>query len=625
MAEIREIDRFLARASVGLAGLILEGAPGIGKTRLWRYGLSLAERRGLRTLVARPAAADAAFEFGGLTDLFSDVPKEAFAALPRLQRVALEIALLRADVDIGHDGGPLAEGVDERVLAAAVLSLLRLLAREAPLVVAVDDLQWLDQRSARLLGFAGRRLERDHVGFVLTLRLGDAGGDRGGEAADPVVKGLDPDLLTHLQLGPLSVAALHEVIRVRTGLALHRPTLLRIHEVSGGNPFYAIQLAQAFAVAGERRLAGEALPVPHDLEELVGGRLDAVTPGAQSMLLYLAALPRPTVPNLARVVEDPARLDAQLDEAVEAGIVELDGPAVHFSHPLLGTIHYRRAHPARRRAVHSRIAEAAADRELRAYHLALAAAGPDEHVAAELELAASGARARGARDQALELLEHALAATPSADVAAIRRRLVAVADAAFEAGDAGRARELLERVRASLRAGPERAEILLRLGVVAQTDDFDRSVDLLRAAARARALAPGARIGSAAAAPKAGGRRRARRGSGDLRAAAGTGLGRSGATGGGPHRRSRRAFGRGCRRAALCDRARDRGLRPGGTDESGDRGRPPPQSEDRRVEPHPDLPEARRSLSDGAGSPRRARGALRDPPGRLSSGVSPGW
>ncbi|OGO52498.1 MAG: hypothetical protein A2Z32_01925 [Chloroflexi bacterium RBG_16_69_14] len=482
LTEIGEIDRFLARVSIGFAGLLLEGAPGIGKTRLWRHALTLAERRGFLTLVARPAVADRTFEFGGLTDLFRDVPEEAFAGLPRLQREALEITLLREDANDGRVGRPVAELIDERVIAAAVLSLLRMLARTTPLVVAVDDLQWLDQRSARLLSFVARRLERDHVGILVTIRVGDAGADGGGDSADLVVQGLDPDLLTHLHIGPMSVAALHEVIRERTGLAVHRPTLLRINEVSGGNPFYAIQLANAFAAAGERSLAGEALPVPHDLDVLVGGRLDAVTPGAQAMLLYLAALPRPTVPSLARVVEDPGRLDAQLDEAVNAGIVEAHGATVHFSHPLLGTIHYRRALPARRREVHGRIAQATMDRELRAFHLALAAAGPEERIAAELDLAAMEARARGARDLAVELLEHALAATPSEEMAAIRRRTVAVADAAFEAGDAERAQELLERVRSSLEAGPARAEVLLRLGVIAQTEDFDRSVELLRAA-----------------------------------------------------------------------------------------------------------------------------------------------
>ena len=85
--------------------------------------------------------------------------------------------------------------VDERVLAAAVLSLLRVLAREMPVLVAVDDLQWLDPRSARLLGFSGRRLERDRVGFVATIRLDDPAGARGADPADLVVQGIDPDLL----------------------------------------------------------------------------------------------------------------------------------------------------------------------------------------------------------------------------------------------------------------------------------------------------------------------------------------------------------------------------------------------------------------------------------------------
>lgn len=488
--EIREIEALFDRASVGLAGLILVGSPGIGKTRLWRHGLMLAEQRGIRTLVARPAAADASFEFGGLADILRNIPTEAFAALPRIQRDALEIAVLRADAGVGRAVGATGvgraveatgDGVDRHVLAAGLLSMLRLLARETPIVIAVDDLQWLDLPTARLLGFAGRRLESDRVAVLIALRA-DEGGDRGSEAADLVLKGLDADLTTRRPVGPLSVAALHELIRVRTGLALHRPTLLRIHEVSGGNPFYAIQLAQAFEAAGSRRLTGDALPVPHDLEELVGGRLDAITTEGQRMLLFLAAMPRPTVPGLARVVEEPGQLDAQLDETVAAGIVELEGPGLRFSHPLLGTIHYQRASPSRRRAVHHRIAQEAGDPELRAYHLALAAPGPDEGIAAELELAASSATGRGAGDQALGLLELALAATPRGDAPAIRRRTLAVAEAAFEAGDTGRARELLEGLRAWLRAGVERAEVLLRLGVIAQTEDFELSVDLLRAA-----------------------------------------------------------------------------------------------------------------------------------------------
>jgi DNA-binding CsgD family transcriptional regulator len=482
VAEIREIGAFLARSSVGLAGLLLVGAPGIGKTRLWRYGLKLAEQRGMQTLTARPAAADATFEFGGLADLLSDIHDEAIAALPRVQRDALEIALLRAAG--AADGKRAARAVDEQVLAAGLLSLLRLLARERPIVVAGDDLQWRELPSARLRGLVVRRLERDRVAVLLAIRAEGAGGDRDSEAAALVLPELDPDLTTRRQLGSMSVAALHELIRTRTGLVLHRPTLVRIHEVSGGNPFYAIQLAQAFAAAGAQRLAGEALPVPHDLEELVGSRLDAVTSEAQGMLLYFAALPRPTAEGLARVVEDSERLDALLDEAVGAGIIEVDGVALRFGHPLLGTVHYLRASPSRRRAVHRRIAEATDDPGQRAYHLALAAAGPDAEVAADLDLAASRAKERGARDQALGLFEHALAATPEGDAGEIRRRTLAVAEAAFEAGDAGRARELLEGMRASLPAGPERAEVLLRLGVIAQTEDFEMSVDLLRAAER---------------------------------------------------------------------------------------------------------------------------------------------
>ena len=480
--EIHEIERFLDQVSVGLAGMVLSGEPGIGKTQLWRHGVRRAETSGLLTLVARQREVDATTQLGGLADLLGEVPNGGFARLPALQRTAIDIALLRAaPADPGR--GASSTAMDERILAAGLLSLIRSLARDAPVLVAIDDLQWLDPATARLLGFVARRLERDRVGFLLTIRLATAGAAGAGSPADPFGGAIDPDLLIRLQVGPLSVAALHEVIGTRVGVALPRPTLLRIHDVSGGNPFYALQLATAFVAVGGGRLAGEALPVPHDLDVLLGRRLDGLTEQMKAMLLVLAALPRPTLASLARVVDDTAGLDAQIEAAVRAGLVELDGSTIQFTHPLLASVVERRAPTANRRAVHRRIARTTDDQEVRAYHLALAADGPDASIAVELERSAVRASARGEGDRALTLLEHALAATPSEDASSIRQRTIALAEAAFRAGDGLRATTLLEGLRRSLGPGRERAEILFRLGSIAQTEDIDRSVDLLRAAA----------------------------------------------------------------------------------------------------------------------------------------------
>jgi hypothetical protein len=169
IAEIREIDRFLDRVSVGLAAMVLYGEPGIGKTRLWRHCLRLAASHGWLMLVARQRQADATTDFGGLADLLGDLPDGAFAVLPRLQRDAIDVALLRAaPSDPGRES--LVVAVDDRVLAAGVLSLVRSLARETPVLIAIDDAQWLDPATTRILAFAVRRLERDRLGVVVTVR-----------------------------------------------------------------------------------------------------------------------------------------------------------------------------------------------------------------------------------------------------------------------------------------------------------------------------------------------------------------------------------------------------------------------------------------------------------------------
>ena len=201
---------------------MLEGEPGIGKTTLWQAGVEAARERGCVVLLARPAEAERELSFSGLGDLLEPALVH-FEALSRPRRAALEVALLLVD---DEQASP-----DARAVGLATLDLLRLLAEEGPLLVGLDDAQWLDPSSRRTLEYALRRLEREPVALLTAHRPG-ADALEGGEPERVVV-------------GPLSLGALHELIHTRAGSAPTRPTLVRIHETSGGNPFFALELVRA--------------------------------------------------------------------------------------------------------------------------------------------------------------------------------------------------------------------------------------------------------------------------------------------------------------------------------------------------------------------------------------------
>jgi hypothetical protein len=141
---------------------VLEGEPGIGKTTLWTATMAHAEQQGCRVLSCRPAEAEAKLSYAALADLLAPVEEEAFRGLPGPQRRAIDAALLRADTR--------GERVDQRAVSAAVASLLVACARERPLVVAIDDVQWLDSPTARVLAYAVRRFDSASVGVLASVR-----------------------------------------------------------------------------------------------------------------------------------------------------------------------------------------------------------------------------------------------------------------------------------------------------------------------------------------------------------------------------------------------------------------------------------------------------------------------
>lgn len=448
----RDEELRLALGSLGdlPAAVVLEGDPGIGKTSVWRAALDELEARGARVLSTRPAEAESQLSYAGLADVLDPVLEEAVGELPPPQRRALEVALRLAE----PEGGP----PDQAAIAFAVLGALRTATRGASVVVAVDDVHWLDAPSLFALAFVAGRLRGEAVGFLLARRS---------EPFQPALeleRRLSEARVRRIRLEPLSLGALHRLVQVRLGVAFSRPTLQRVHETSAGNPFFALELARALHEQGLQVQAGEPLPVPVELGELLRARLAALPPEAEEPLLAAAALSSPTVPLLAAAVG--AGAGAALRDAAAAELIELDGERVRFAHPLLASAVYFRAPAERRRDVHRQLAAVVADLEERARHLALSATPPDVEVAGELDEAAQAARRRGAPQAVAHLAEQALRLTPVEDAGAALRRRLDAAGAHFEAGDARRARELLAEAVETASPGPRRAEALGRLARV---------------------------------------------------------------------------------------------------------------------------------------------------------------
>lgn len=421
------------------------GEVGIGKTALWLAVVEEAAARGYVVLSCQASEAEVRFSFSGLKDLLGGLVAEVLPELPPPQRRALEVAIALSD-----SSAP----VEERLVAFAFLNALRRLAERTPVLLAVDDVQWLDAPSLALLRYALPRLESEPVAAVVTAR---------GEFPAWLRRDVSAERLLELELGPLSVGALHELLRRRLEGALTRPMLLRIWEVSGGNPFFALELARALQRRGGSLLAGEELPLSPSLAELVDERLVGLGASASEVVQVVAALAAPT----SALVEAAAgsRAERGLAEALEASVLVLEGERLRFSHPLLGSAASSRSTPSERRSLHARLAELVPGAEERARHLALAAAGPSREAAAALEAAAHAAHVRGAPAAAAELAERAVQLTPGSDAEDRRRRIIFAAERLVAVGDTRRAAVLLEQARDAAPPGPARAAVLVCLAL----------------------------------------------------------------------------------------------------------------------------------------------------------------
>jgi DNA-binding CsgD family transcriptional regulator len=401
----------------------------------------MAERAGFRLLEARPVEPESSLAFAALGDLLGEELEGILPTLPAPQRRSLEIALLLSE----HDG----PAPDRRAVALAVLGALRAIGAFGPAVLAIDDLHWIDAPSAGALEFALRRLRDEPIAVLAANRIPQP-------PALDLFRTFDVARVRRVEVKPMSLGAIGRLLRHRVDLVLPRPMLRRIHETSGGNPLFALEIARALQQGHLELTSEEPLPIPADLEALLRDRILRLPDATGSALLICSAASRPTV-ELVR--EASGSSDDPLGPAEEAGVVVVDGGRVAFSHPLLALAVYRSASTSERRAAHRRLAEVIQDLEERARHLALASSGPNRDVAELLDRAAKRAHDRGAPGAAAELADLARQSTPRTDLESKWRRGMEAAEFRFEAGDAVGARALAHELRSAAAPGPERARI----------------------------------------------------------------------------------------------------------------------------------------------------------------------
>jgi DNA-binding CsgD family transcriptional regulator len=456
--ELEAAARFLQALERGPAALVFEGEPGIGKTTVWKEVIAQADARSFTVLRCRPVESEVPLAFAALSDLLETAADDHLRELPEPQQHALSVALLRKL--------PGSDGLDQRAIGAATLGILRICATKAPVVLAIDDLQWLDRSSTRVLQFVVRRLAGSPVGVLACQRRATA------PSTTLQFDELEESSVFRHRLSPMSLAALQRIMKERLARTFSHRTLVQIHRASGGNPFFALEIARGLP-GGE--LIGPALPVPDTLRELIARRMQGLSTATQQTLLVVAALSAPTIAVVVSAVgRSGDGVMQNLETAATAGIIDLDGPLVRFTHPLFAAVLYSTAPTADRRRIHRALAGAVSEIEEQARHLALGAAEPDAAVAASLEAAANHARRRGAPEAAAELAEHARSLTPAQDSDASVRRTIQAARYHFHAGELPAAATMLEGVLDDALVGPPRAEALHLMSAIRSYEQSQR-------------------------------------------------------------------------------------------------------------------------------------------------------
>ncbi len=465
-SELSIVRMVLDAIREGPTGLAIEGDIGAGKSTLWRAAVAAARDTGLRVLEAHPVESEASLPYAALGDLLQGLVDDADLRLPAPQQHALRVAVL---VDQPGDAPP-----DQRAVSLATLGALRVLSERNPVLVAVDDLHWMDGPSARVLEFVVRRLHRERVGVVAAGRPDETGARS--VLFDHTFSGWEA---VRLRLEPLDTDALDALIRARIGTSLPRPTVVEVGRASGGNPLFALEIARGISRGEIRPQTGEPLSVPATLQQFARERLWKLSRDVRELLFVAAAVAEPTIGLLEAAAPRPMVAEA-VEVATSAGVLEVTADRLRFVHPVFASTVYHAVSAPRRRALHRKLAALVVGADEQARHLALGADRPDPEVARAVEAAARRASARGAPDAAAQLAERASDLTPSREAGDRERRRIDAAEYHFASGNLSRAREIFEEMAAVLDSGPVRASVLRRLAKVRyRTDSCSVAAQLL--------------------------------------------------------------------------------------------------------------------------------------------------
>ncbi|BBX10647.1 LuxR family transcriptional regulator [Mycolicibacterium aichiense] len=468
--ELQRVQAVLQQARSAPTAMILDGPAGIGKSTVWRAATDWARAAGFMVLTTTGAAAEAGLAWAGLADLLADIDDATLAGLPALHQRAL------CAVSTGES----VPGGDERLVATAFRAAIEASSRRRPVLIAVDDAHWLDEATRLVLGFSVRRLSGP-VGVVAAYRSGDPG-----TLDQSWVAPRDPEALSRVTVGPMSLGALHAVIATRHEMTPPRPTMVRIHSLSGGNPFYALELARGL----HEHASADLAVLPPTLTRLLGERIGDLDPLTAQAAVTAATAAEPTVELVAAAIgRHPTELVEILQSLESRGVLAFDGHRIRFSHPLIASAIIADADPTARRHAHRCLANVIDNPELHARHLALATPYGDPETLAALDGAAESAAARGAYSVAAELV--GLAIGLGGDTGSRRLR---GAEFHFRAGALDEAEELIAPVVDTLSAGLFRALGLIILGSVrGYRDGMAKAVGVLQRAVTEAAEIPALR------------------------------------------------------------------------------------------------------------------------------------
>jgi DNA-binding CsgD family transcriptional regulator len=440
--ECARIDELLDRARGGRSGaLVLRGDAGIGKTALLQYAVARAD--GMRIVSALGVESEAELEFSALLEICRPL-LDHLEEIPAGQADALRAALGLAE----------AGAYDRFLIGAATLSLLAAGAEPAPVLVVIDDAQWLDRASGDAIRFTARRLDADPVCILFAVREGEARGFEAPGIASLAIGGLDRQAAASLLAGDAAAPVAPDIAQ-------------RLWRATGGNPLALLELPSVLSaaqLAGRERLE-EPLPAGATVERAFARRALALPAEAQRAMLVAAAATTDEIASISAATAELGVDAAALEAAEDAGLVALHGGRVAFRHPLVRSAVYHAAAPSERRGAHRALAAtipAHMRPEQRAWHLAAAVVGPDEEVASTLAAAAEHALSRSGYAAAAAALERAARLTPQDDRRT--RRLVSAADACWLAGRSDAARALLEEALDGCADSRLRADALHLLG-----------------------------------------------------------------------------------------------------------------------------------------------------------------